>query len=33
VVVLMPPLTISAKEVERIVDVLVAAVDSVAGRG
>ncbi|HWC09738.1 MAG TPA: adenosylmethionine--8-amino-7-oxononanoate transaminase [Acidimicrobiales bacterium] len=33
VVVLMPPLTITAEEIERIVDVLVAAVDSVAGRG
>ena len=33
VVVLMPPLTITAAEIERIVDVLVAAVHSVAGRG
>ncbi len=33
VVVLMPPLTITAAEIERIVDVLVAAVDAVAGRG
>ena len=33
VVVLMPPLTVSAPEVERIVDVLVAALSSVAGRG
>ncbi|HEX2192648.1 MAG TPA: adenosylmethionine--8-amino-7-oxononanoate transaminase [Acidimicrobiales bacterium] len=33
VVVLMPPLTVTAAEIERIVDVLVAAVDAVAGRG
>ncbi len=32
VVVLMPPLTITAGEVERIVDVLVASIDEVAGR-
>jgi len=32
VIVLMPPLTITAGEVERIVDVLVASIDEVAGR-
>jgi adenosylmethionine-8-amino-7-oxononanoate aminotransferase len=33
VVVLMPPLTVTAAEVERIVDVLAASIDEVAGRG
>jgi len=32
VVVLMPPLTITAVEVERIIDVLVSSIDEVAGR-
>ncbi|MDQ6799176.1 MAG: adenosylmethionine--8-amino-7-oxononanoate transaminase [Actinomycetota bacterium] len=32
VVVLMPPLTVTAVEIERIVDVLVASIDEVAGR-
>jgi adenosylmethionine-8-amino-7-oxononanoate aminotransferase len=33
VVVLMPPLTVTATEVERIVDVLAASIDAVTGRG
>jgi adenosylmethionine-8-amino-7-oxononanoate transaminase/8-amino-7-oxononanoate synthase len=33
VVVLMPPLTVTAPEIERIVDVLAASIDEVAGRG